>query len=297
MNIRQLEYFMVASECKNITEAAEKLHMAQPPLSRAIKMLEEDLGTVLFFRSNKGIQLTDSGRLLYQRTLHLFREIEDIRTNVCEVSGELCGNIKIGACYSTLPIVTEKIQFFLSQHPACTFSMIQGTVNELESGLRNGLIDALFLRNCIIESSDFVHITLPEDPLRLVIHKELDPQPEISTPDITFLRNLPLCLLDESRSAGENRLLFNACTAHHFLPRIVCTCYDNSAGLALALSKVSASLLPLSSVSSHNYPDLNIKQIQGLDLSSCPMLIYNPHVYHTNSIQAFFSLFSPTETC
>ena len=97
MNLRQLEYFITAAECKNMTEAARKLHMAQPPLSRAIKTLEESLDITLFFRSKKGIQLTDAGRLLYQQTTHLFREIEDIQTNIREMSGELCGNIKIGA--------------------------------------------------------------------------------------------------------------------------------------------------------------------------------------------------------
>lgn len=292
MNLRQLEYFITAAECKNMTEAARKLHMAQPPLSRAIKTLEENLDITLFFRSKKGIQLTDAGRLLYQQTTHLFREIEDIQTNIREMSGELCGNIKIGACYSTLPIVAEKIQIFLSQHPSCTFSMIQGTIHELESDLHDGLTDVLFLRNCIVDSAEFIHITLPEDPLYLVVHKELDRQPGNATPDITYLQDLPLCILDESRSAGLNSFLFSACAEHQITPRIVCRCYDNSAGLALALSKVSAAFLPLSSVTFNNYPALNVKRIQGLDLSSRVTLIYNPYVYHTRSVQEFLSLFS-----
>lgn len=292
LNIKQLEYFMVAAECKNITEAADLLHMAQPPLSRAIKALEEDLGVTLFFRSNKGIQLTDAGRLLYQEASRLFRQIEDIQTNVRESTNDLCGNIKIGACYSTLAIVTQKMNSFLKSHPACTFSMIQGNINELEAGLRDGKIDLLFLRNCVVESSDFVHITLPEDPLCLVIHKEMDTQPGNPAPTITYLRNLPLCLLDEQRFPGPNAKLFNACARRDFAPHIVCTCYDNSAGLALALNKVAATFLPRSSVSMNTYPDLNVKEVQGMDLSSCPTLIYNPHVYHTRSIQAFLSMFT-----
>lgn len=292
MNLRQLEYFITAAECKNMTEAARKLHMAQPPLSRAIKTLEESLDITLFFRSKKGIQLTDAGRLLYQQTTHLFREIEDIQTNIREMSGELCGNIKIGACYSTLPIVSERIQVFLSRHPACTFSMIQGTIHELGTDLRDGLIDMLFLRNCIVDGAEFVHMTLPEDPLCLVVHKELDTQPDNATPDITYLQDLPLCVLDESRSAGLNSFLYSACSDHHITPRIVCKCYDNSAGLALALSKVSGAFLPLSSVAFDNYPALNVKYIQGLDMSSRVTLIYNPYVYHTCSVQEFLSLFS-----
>lgn len=292
MNIKHLEYFMAAAECKNITEASEKLHMAQPPLSRAIKALEDDLGTTLFFRSNKGIQLTDAGRLLCEQTKHLFREIEIIQTNVREMSDDLCGNIKIGACYSTISILAQKIQLFLSQHPLCSFSLMQGTINELESSLHDGQIDILFLRNCIVENAKFVHITLPQDPLRLVIHRDLDKQPDNNCPDITYLQGLPLCVLDERRSAGMNEHLFAVCSAHQFSPRIVCTCYDTSAGLALALNKVAATFLPLSSVSLNNYPDLNVKQVQELNLSSCATMVYNPHVYHTRSTQAFLSLFT-----
>ena len=97
MNLRQLEYFIVATQCNNMTEAATRLHMAQPPLSRAIKMLEDELGTPLFHRSNKGIQLTEAGQLLYHRAIQLLRNVEDIQTDVREMSSELCGNIKIGA--------------------------------------------------------------------------------------------------------------------------------------------------------------------------------------------------------
>ena len=296
LNIKQLEYFMVAAECKNITEAATLLHMAQPPLSRAIKTLEEDLRVTLFFRSNKGIHLTDTGRLLYQEASRLFRQIEDIQTTVQESYNDLCGNIKIGACYSTLPIVTQKMNAFLKLHPACTFSMIQGNISELETGLRGGKIDLLFLRNCIVESSDFVHVPLPEDPLCLVIHREMDAQPDSRAPDITYLRDLPLCLLDEQRFPGPSAKLFSACAQRDFAPHIVCTCYDNSAGLTLALNRVAATFLPRSAVSMNTYLDLNIKEIQGMDMSSCPTLIYNPHVYHTQSIKAFLSMFTENDT-
>ena len=79
MNIRQLEYFMLTAECRNVTEAAERLHMAQPPLSRALKNLEEELGVTLFSRSNRGVRLTDAGRLLYDEAKPLFRQMHQNR--------------------------------------------------------------------------------------------------------------------------------------------------------------------------------------------------------------------------
>ncbi len=291
MNLRQLEYFIVATQCKNMTEAATRLHMAQPPLSRAIKMLEDELGTPLFHRSNKGIQLTEAGQLLYHRATQLLRNVEDIQTDVREMSSELCGNIKIGACYSTLSIVTKKMEYFLQQHSTCTFSIVQGTIESLEADLHNGAVDFLFLRNCAVNSDKFTHITLPLDPLYFVIHQELDTDPDNETPDVMYLQGIPICTLDEHRFSGYGAQLLSECERYGFAPKIICTCYDNSVALALALNKVAATFLPASAVESNHYPDLHVKRIQGLDLSSYPTLIYNPKTYHTRSVQAFLDLF------
>ena len=291
MNLRQLEYFIVATQCKNMTEAATRLHMAQPPLSRAIKMLEDELGTTLFHRSNKGIQLTEAGQLLYHRAIQLLRNVEDIQTDVREMSSELCGNIKIGACYSTLSIVAKEMEYFLRQHPTCTFSIVQGTIEALEADLHNGAVDFLFLRNCAVNSDEFTRITLPLDPLYFVIHQELDTDPHNETPDVTFLQGIPICTLDEHRFSGYGNQLLSECENYGFAPKIICTCYDNSLALALALNKVAATFLPASALESNHYPDLHVKRIRGLDLSSYPTLIYNPNTYHTRSVQAFLELF------
>ena len=67
MNIRQLEYFIVMAETQQITEAAQQLYIAQPPLSRSLQRLENELGVVLFTRTKKGIELTDTGKVLYEK--------------------------------------------------------------------------------------------------------------------------------------------------------------------------------------------------------------------------------------
>ena len=82
MNFRQLEYFITVAETKNISAAARKIHMAQPPLSRQLQLLEEELDTKLFIRSNKGIELTDAGRNLYLEARNLFAKVEEIKENV-----------------------------------------------------------------------------------------------------------------------------------------------------------------------------------------------------------------------
>ena len=65
MDIRTLKNFMKIAEYGSICRAAESLHIAQPPLSRQLKVLEDELGTKLFERSSKGVKLTEKGQLLF----------------------------------------------------------------------------------------------------------------------------------------------------------------------------------------------------------------------------------------
>ena len=72
MNFKQLEYFSAVAEAKSISKAARALHVAQPPISRQLSMLEDELGVCLFLRNNKGVELTEAGRSLYQQSQHMF---------------------------------------------------------------------------------------------------------------------------------------------------------------------------------------------------------------------------------
>src|SRR5690625_5970018 len=84
MDIKQLQYFIAIAEEKNLTAAANRLHMTQPPLSIQLKQLEQELGVKLFERSNKGMELTDKGNILYKRAVNLVNNMEDIKNEIQE---------------------------------------------------------------------------------------------------------------------------------------------------------------------------------------------------------------------
>ena len=99
MNIRQLEYFIVMAETQQITEAAQQLYIAQPPLSRSLQRLENELGVVLFTRTKKGIELTDTGKVLYEKGRLLLKNYKDMLNVIKETEEGVSGTVRIGTGY------------------------------------------------------------------------------------------------------------------------------------------------------------------------------------------------------
>ena len=79
MDLRQLRYFVTLASERNFNRAAERLHMAQPPLSRAIKQLEEELGADLIDRSTRPLNLTSFGTLFHDQSLRILQRMEDMQ--------------------------------------------------------------------------------------------------------------------------------------------------------------------------------------------------------------------------
>lgn len=82
MDLRSLRYFVAVAEERHFGRAAARLHMTQPPLSRAIKQLETDVGAVLLRRSPAGVTLTPAGSALYEEALALLEQAEHARDRV-----------------------------------------------------------------------------------------------------------------------------------------------------------------------------------------------------------------------
>ena len=96
MELRQLEYFQMASRLKNITRAAERLRVSQPNITVAIKKLEAELGIQLFDRSQKQLSLTTEGAVFLNRIELALRNIQDAVLEVNDYKQLQKGTIKIG---------------------------------------------------------------------------------------------------------------------------------------------------------------------------------------------------------
>ena len=142
MDLRSLKYFVVVAQELNITRAAEKLNMSQPPLSNQIKALEEDLGVTLFIRGKRHLQLTEAGSLLLRRANQVLELTDKTRQELREMQDGLSGTISIGMVEGRAPfLVSRWIAGFREEFPLVQYSLWNGSSDDVLDRLYRGLVD------------------------------------------------------------------------------------------------------------------------------------------------------------
>lgn len=147
MDFKQLKEFLVVAQERQITAAAKRLYMAQPPLSYQMKQLEKQLGTKLFIRNSYGIELTDAGKTFQQYARKLVNMQEEAQEAINqEHMGEM-GTINLGLISSTGGLLPNKaIQKLTAYYPKVNFEITEGNTMRLIDLLNNRLIDVAIVR-------------------------------------------------------------------------------------------------------------------------------------------------------
>jgi LysR family transcriptional regulator, benzoate and cis,cis-muconate-responsive activator of ben and cat genes len=139
MDLRQLRYFVAVAATRNFTRAAERLHIAQPPLSRQIQLLEEELGVQLIQRNSRPVRLTDAGRQFNEQALQVLHRVEQMKLGAQQVGRQARQSITIAYVASTLygglPML---VRTFRQRHPDVDIHLVDlnsvQQINELKSG-------------------------------------------------------------------------------------------------------------------------------------------------------------------
>jgi DNA-binding transcriptional LysR family regulator len=139
MNLDQLRSFAEVARVGNFTLAAERLHLAQPSLSRQIAALEHDLGAELFHRARGGSTLTTAGESLLPLARRMLADAESVRRELAELAGLQRGRVRLGATPTLcISLVTEVLSAFHADHPAIELHLSEqgsrGLLDELAGG-------------------------------------------------------------------------------------------------------------------------------------------------------------------
>lgn len=174
MNLKQLEYFIALAEELHFGRAAERLGMAQPPLSRQIKQIEDDLGALLFNRGRNAITLTQAGERLYQRGVALVADLNDTLLEVRRIGQGAEGRLRIGfvgsATYGLMPNILKS---FRASYPQVSLSLIPMNNAQLHRSLIRREIDIAIARPAL-QDAEIITRKLGEEPFVLAAPDTLD---------------------------------------------------------------------------------------------------------------------------
>ncbi|MEY8699874.1 LysR family transcriptional regulator [Streptococcus ferus] len=141
MDIRVLNYFITLVQTKSISNAASVLHITQPTLSRQLKELEEELGTVLFHRGSREIQLTEDGQYLYNRALEIVTLVNKTKSTIMPAE-EIAGDLYIGAAETqSLDVLAQAMAQLTATYPHTKVHMQSGNADHILEQLQQGIHD------------------------------------------------------------------------------------------------------------------------------------------------------------
>jgi DNA-binding transcriptional LysR family regulator len=218
MELRQLEYFQMVSRLNSITKAAEQLHIAQPSVTIAIKKLEEELGVMLFDRTQKQITLTTEGRIFLQRVDEILSRIYDATVEMNDYRLLQKGSIKIGFPPSIGAFLFPHLfARFQKRHPQFDLTVVEAGSLSIRSQLERGELDL----GVIITSNASPRLTTVSIVTGqiLVCLPNGHPLGQFPTIPFSMLSDQRFILLTEDTYSRQ--IIMEECKKHRFTPHIV----------------------------------------------------------------------------
>ncbi|BCK72585.1 LysR family transcriptional regulator [Streptomyces libani subsp. rufus] len=170
MELRTLRYFVAVAEELHFGRAAARLHMSQPPLSRAIKQLETEVGAALFHRSSAGVTLTPVGAVLLDEARSLLDQADRVRVRVAAAAG--AATLTVGMLGdSTDPGAARLADAYRRLHPRVEVRIREADLTDPTCGLHAGLVDVALTRGPFDETGLTVH-ALRADPVGALLRAD-----------------------------------------------------------------------------------------------------------------------------
>ncbi|MGG1636366.1 LysR family transcriptional regulator [Paenibacillus sp. FSL K6-3182] len=242
MDLKHLNYFVAVAEAGSFTQAARKLHVTQPSLSKMVRLLEEDLGAQLIDRSSKQIELTDAGISILRSAKQIIQSFEDMSSELEEVVKLKKGTLRLGIPPMVggyfLPLIIEK---FLSHYPQIRLHVIEQGGKSLEQDILHGELDFSMVILPVKDVERYHVLPCINENLRLVVHAEhklagqsmIEMKQLESEPFIMFRKDFTI-----------HHLIKEHCEAAGFEPKIVFESSQWDFMTEMIAAKYGVTLLP-----------------------------------------------------
>ena len=247
MELRHLRYFLAVAEELNVTRAARRLNISQPPLTQQVRALESELGVTLLDRSGYRIRLTDAGRLFALEAGRILEEVRRAQQMARAAASGTSGRVRVGFTESASfnPRVTAALRAFRRAYPGVEVSLEEHPSTELAAALREGRIDVGFVRPPLREGRGLVFELLEREPLVAAVPRghRLARRKRIALGELaheTFI------LYPRAVRPGLTDEVVSRCEAAGFTPRVGQYAPQLSSTVNLVAASIGISIVPAS---------------------------------------------------
>lgn len=268
MNLKQLEYFVAIAEERQITAAARRLNISQPPLSYELRQLESELGVTLVVRGPRQARLTEAGQLLYQRATKILAMTAAARREVESVGSGMTGALSLGVCPDCAGLVpAARLRELRDRFPEVSVEVSEGSTSEVLELLEGGIVDVGVVRTPFKSEGLRCRFAAAE-PLVAVMPQDFEAGSELAcTPE--DLLGVPLVLT--RRQVGPVRDAFGE---KGIEPQVACLVDDVRTAALWAREGMGVALVPRSLIRVTDTGEQFIKVLDCRELESRPAVVW-----------------------
>ncbi len=245
MELRHFRYFVAVAEELHFGRAAERLHMAQPPLSQQIRQLEVEIGFALFRRTKRSVQLTEAGQLFLDRVRVIFAQVDQAIEIGRQASRGDLGQMVVGfvgsAAYNVLPPILQSMR---TQVPGVGLELRELTTVQQLQWVAEGNIDVGFVRPPVnlpgLESE-----VIFQEPLMMAL-PECHPLCQDETVAVRSLRNEPFIQFPRVLAPGLYDPIISLCQQAGFSPNVVQEAIQMQTIVSLVAAEMGVAIVPAS---------------------------------------------------
>lgn len=277
MELRYLRYFVAVAQTRHFTRAAELLGISQPPLSQQIQRLEHEVGTPLLRRLTRSVELTEAGEAFYEDACRILELSDEALEKAKGIARGVSGTLALGIASSNAfhPLIFSLLRHFQRQYPAMVLLQTEANMAELMSELKEGVMDAAFVRLPCASSKAFELQPIADDPLIIALHRShpLSLRNEISLEELT---DVPVILFPDEVAPGLFERVFVACQSAGLHPEQAHQASQISSSLSMVAAGFGFALVP-ASMQCFSHPDVTYHPLRGTVLKSEIALAWRRH--------------------
>jgi len=259
MELRHLRTIVAVAQHRSLTKAGEELYLSQSAVSQQIRRLEEELGIEVFRRTSRSVELTAEGLVILGYAERVLAEVDDMHSELEEISGLLSGQLRIGGVYPTGPYdIFGLLADFRAAHPGVAIHMVEATQDDVLAALRADELDCAFAAlDPDALGDEFAATLLWKDELVVALPPD---HPLCAQSSITFEELAAEDLISYRENSALRRRLERAMTERDLEPRKPFVCTEMAAVRGLASKGLGVAVIPRS-VAEQPGPPIELRPI------------------------------------